>query len=216
MKLKFLGAGAALALGCIGMTIASAGADVIYTYTGNDFTAVQNQNPPPAPQYTKTDSVSGSFTLPTALGGNLPNLPLTTINPTSFSFTDGVQTLTNNTPGLAASFELATNAAAIPSYWEILLSVATPFMTNVIESAHNSPGQTIDEGSQSTSGISGTVNFGYVIEHPGPWSAASTSVAEPGSAWLLAAGLAFLFWRARSATMALVRRRKYLFAPVAS
>src|SRR5262249_42670862 len=72
MTLKFLGAGAALALGCVAMTIASARADVAYTYTGNAFTTVTNINPPPAPQYTTTDSVSGNFTLPTAIGDNLP------------------------------------------------------------------------------------------------------------------------------------------------
>ena len=42
MTLKFLGAGAALAFGCIAMTVASAQADVIYTYTGNHFTTVIN------------------------------------------------------------------------------------------------------------------------------------------------------------------------------
>ena len=42
MTLKFVGAGAALALGCMAMTIASARADVIYTYTGNHFTTVIN------------------------------------------------------------------------------------------------------------------------------------------------------------------------------
>ena len=211
MTLKFLGAGAALAFGCIAMTVASAQADVIYTYTGNHFTTVLNNNPAPAPQYTTTDSVSGNFTLPTALGDDLP---LTTIDPTSFSFTDGVQTLTNSTPGIVTSFNIATNAAGLPSLWSIdittiLLGTTEDIFTDLSTNAHF----TADGGSQVNS--SNLANQGRNI-NPGTWTVSSTSVAEPDSAWLLAAGLAFLFWRERSAAMALVRRRQRLIEPAAS
>jgi hypothetical protein len=48
---------------------------------------------------------------------------------------------------------------------------------------------------------------------PVPVPAPNAGAGVPG---LLACGLAFLFWRGRSAAMALVRRRQRLFEPVAS
>ena len=212
MKLKFLGAGAALASGCIAMTLASARADVIYTYTGNHFASVSNENAPPAPQYTKTDSVSGNFTLLTALGDNLP---LTTIAPTSFSFTDGVQTLTNSTPGVGpVGFQIATNAAGLPLDWSIVVNLITSIISERIDTQTISG--VIDIGEQSTP--NGDTNGGVITNTLGMWTVSTVPapVAGAGGPGLLAAGLAFLVWRGRSAAMALFRRRQRLFAPVAS
>ena len=155
------------------------------------------------------DSVSGNFTLPTALGDDLP---LTTIHLTSFSFTDGVQTITNST-SLLPTFQIGTNATGTPNDWNIQIKGINASV--VFDIITTSDIKVFDSGDQSN--LAGTAeNKGVNNNAPGNWSVASTSVAEPDSAWLLAAGLAFLFWRERSAAMALVRRRQRLIEPAAS
>jgi hypothetical protein len=91
-KLKLLGAGALLVLGLCALASARAQADVIYTYTGNPFTVGLNGLPPPQTPYTTNDRVTGQFTVALALPADQP---LESITLKSFSFNDGVQTLTN-------------------------------------------------------------------------------------------------------------------------
>jgi hypothetical protein len=217
MTLKFLGAGAALALACIALAIASAQADVIYTYTGNDFTTVFNNNPPPAPQYTTMDSVSGNFTLSTPLAANRPLTAIPTTDILAFTFTDGVQTLTNTTPGLQPPMiGIGTDIAGNPNVWDIDLSATDLSTFRYIIESFNLPTSIFDQGFTFVLTINNNSNTGEILNDPGAWTVTTTTVAEPGSAWLLAAGLAFLFWRQRPAAMALVRRRQRLFEPVAS
>jgi hypothetical protein len=64
----------------------------IYTYTGHDFTVVNGP-------YTTSDFESVSVTLSSPLAYNSG---LTGYTPTAFSFSDGVQTLTNFTPNMDA------------------------------------------------------------------------------------------------------------------
>jgi hypothetical protein len=66
-----------------------------YTYTGNDF---QSATSP----YTGSDFVSGFFTLTSPFADNLVAASET---PTSYSFTDGVQTFSSVIPPPNATFE---------------------------------------------------------------------------------------------------------------
>ena len=61
-------------------------ADVTYTYTGNDFTNI-------AGPYTTSESISGTVTLSSALPDN--QVTLLTVTPVSFSFMDGIHTITD-------------------------------------------------------------------------------------------------------------------------
>ena len=58
-----------------------------YQYTGNPFTFVTG------PPYTTSDFVTAMVTL---AGPLAPNMPLTSVSPIAFTFSDGVQTLTNS------------------------------------------------------------------------------------------------------------------------
>ena len=69
-----------------------------YKYTGNPFTFIVGSS------YTTSDYVSGILTLAAPLASNMP---LTSVTPIAFSFSDGVQTRTNLNTFFSA-FQFAT------------------------------------------------------------------------------------------------------------
>jgi hypothetical protein len=108
-------------------------ADTTYTYTGNPFTTAVSP-------YTTNDFISGSFDLATPLGSNVP---LSTISPLSFSFSDGVQTLTNATPSILRTFTIQTDATATLAHWivELFFPVSTQPPFALISTANLTPAQ---------------------------------------------------------------------------
>jgi hypothetical protein len=87
-----------------------------YDYTGNPYQTA-------ASPYTTSDFISGTMTFTAALPDNLP---ITTVFPTSFSFKDGVQTLTQaNTIGLFNSFAVSTNATGNITNWSVTATAAS-------------------------------------------------------------------------------------------
>jgi hypothetical protein len=183
------------------MGAAQSTADTIYTYTGNPFTSATSP-------YTTNDFVSGSFDLATPLGNNFP---LSSITPLSFSFSDGVQTITSTTPGVQPAFEVQTGASGIPEFWEILLTILPPGSTIHTCSLPGPRGsgnplcfETIRTAIDEVF-ISSTVNFVGNILSPGTWSVTTTPVPGPtiGSGltgFILAGGGLLVWWRARRKT----------------
>jgi len=163
---------------CI-LTLPLMASSVTYTYTGNDFTI--NTFP-----YTTSDSVSGYFTLATALGDGLSDVA---ISPVTYSFTDGVQTFTNAAPPSTVTFDVSTSATGAITEWYILLQ--NPY----------APGQTYDV--ETADGLAETRDFGefpegagvgqgVILFDPGTWvqSGGGTSpTPEPGYLGLIALGL---------------------------
>jgi hypothetical protein len=90
-------------------------ADAIYTYTGTDFTQFYNGSIHPSVTCSPLCSISGSFTLSTALGASLVNA---TIAPASYSFTDGLST-NDNTNSVLQTFTVSTDASGNITAWEI-------------------------------------------------------------------------------------------------
>jgi hypothetical protein len=85
-------------------------ADVVYDYTGQDFTTV-------ASPYSTADRITGSFTVSTPFPANATNLPLAV---TSFSFSDGVQTITNLNSDLSSDhFSIWTDSTGAITGWTI-------------------------------------------------------------------------------------------------
>src|SRR5215831_17301403 len=113
---------------------ASVQAFVTYQYTGNPFTTVAHG------VYTTSDFVSGMVRL---AGPLAPNMPLTDVMPIAFTFSDGVQTLTNLTPSVSSLFRFTTGPAGAISAW--CINVEIPFSGTSIATV--STGGTVrDEG----------------------------------------------------------------------
>lgn len=112
MRLRFLALGAVLAL-----PLSMSAQTTTYTYTGADFdfSTVNNvdQNPPGtvAAPYSATDFVSGTFTI----SGNVDNLSFGSATVDSFSFNDGVQTITD-ADGTLSAFISTDASGDITSY----------------------------------------------------------------------------------------------------
>jgi hypothetical protein len=86
-------------------------ADTTYTYTGHDFTEVQ------AP-YTTSDSVTGWFTV----AAPLPEFDFPQdVDPIAFSFSDGVQTITNLNDTSPSDFFVTTDSVGDIRSWIVQL-----------------------------------------------------------------------------------------------
>jgi hypothetical protein len=143
---------------------------VTYHYSGNHFTDVQGL-------YTTLESVQGSFTLSSPLP---PNLSGVTITPTSFSFSDGIVTITNSSVGLFInSFTVSTNSAGQITAWNIDVDLFFPDreFEHEITTAHGpclglpAPGCVFSEDAGTfPSGGSG------FTEVPGSWTATPTAL----------------------------------------
>jgi len=131
---------------------------ITYQYTGNPFTFAR------AP-YTTSDFVSGMLTL---AGPLAPNMSLTAVTPTAFSFSDGVQTITNLT-ATGTVIEFATGPTGAITGWDV--GARTP--TGEIDTFVNTGLGTSDEGQIIGAGANNS-------DTPGTWVTA-TGVPDTGS-----------------------------------
>ncbi len=166
-------------------------AETIYTYTGNDFTTVTGTG------LTTSDSVTGSFALASPLGINLNggNLAASAL---SFSFTDGPDTITNSTPGVNAcncspTIDIWTDGSGNIINWDVGLTVGNLGSETILTQDYFAgifTGTVIrDSGNLDSSGDNTAEN----LNDAGTWTTSNASaVPEPGSLWLLGAGLAAL------------------------
>ncbi len=181
---------------------ASANASTIYDYAGQHFTyewqqgnyLVLNES------YSASDSINGSLTLSTALGDNLNGVTLT---PTAFSFSDGLQTLTNLNTN-QNTFQVWTNAAGQIVEWNISVGVIDGLTSAASITTQNPPnpgfvqdistievcGTLSSSAGQCVQGAGYNQIFGQVVYLPGVWTVASAPVPLPSTLTLLGLGLA--------------------------
>jgi PEP-CTERM motif len=164
-------------------------ADTMYTYTGNTFTSgLTDKNFAtilPIGSFTANDFVSGSFTLSTALGPN--HSEFDPLFPTSFSFSDGVDTLTNSNSDSLESlgFFVGTDAVGSITSWYIEIESADE-LTQIATINSVSANAFIDVG---TGGGYSALNR----SDPGVWTSSTTdpspaATPEPSSLLLLGTG----------------------------
>jgi hypothetical protein len=171
--------GSVIALAVMVLGVANAHATT-YVYTGNSFTSATLP-------YTTSDKVTGNITLSVPLNAGMPETD-ETANVTAFSFTDGVQTITNLTVGVSLySADFQTNLMGGISSWDIQINLGNnEILTQAAEDL-------------------GYINFSYSGEgsnsgNPGSWNVAS-AVPE-ASTWAMTllgfAGIGFMFCRRKS------------------
>jgi len=168
--------------------VSNANASEVYTYTGNDFTGVSGS-------YSTLDSVSISITLSTPLGDDFSG----SVTPTSFTASDGVQTITSANASLSSSaFYFVTNGSGQITGWVVEV-FTNPYVYSVSGGAigtqgagqytYQPPPDAI-VGSGSTNEDDGALwgsvaTSGYIDGDPGTWSATPLPAALP----LFATGL---------------------------
>jgi hypothetical protein len=192
-----------LKLGFLGVTfyfasVTQALATTIYAYTGNNFTLY------PSP-YTDQMSVSATFSLAQPLAANLN---FSSVSPISFSLSDGVNTITDQSDNLLSTlFRFITDGSGNIQEWNV--SVLTDFPTQSVGETRitigtvNNPslGQIYDQGLISTCTNTGNCSSGlvqtnaFISGSPGAWQV--TTVPVPAAAWLFGSGLLGLIGVAR-------------------
>jgi hypothetical protein len=104
----------AAAIFCVGLAFSTGAMAETYQYVGADFSLYGGA-------YTQLDSVSGTFTVANAFAANVPFGPYGDLSVTAFSFTDGVQTLSDANANAYIDVE-QTDAAGLPSRWDIQIN----------------------------------------------------------------------------------------------
>jgi hypothetical protein len=161
-----------------------ANANVILTYTGNNFTSVTGV-------YTTSDKVTASITLANPLGNNLN---LASVSPLSFTMNDGEQTLTQNNS--LRNVQFSTDPTGVITNWDVFsamqASIAPTLFNQIITSNAATPDGIADKGNNIFLPGSAS-NSG----NPGTWTETTVSVPAPsigrglpallaiGGAWIL-------------------------------
>lgn len=176
----------------------SSSASVIYTYTGNNFNSFTGST------FDSSMSVSGYIELNEFLAPNLINQ---SVNPLSYSFTDGVSTLTNSdvVPGGSSDlFEFYTDLNGNITMWDVNISLSpvapselgdtshfiktrnevTPFTDEIIDFGSLGVCITLESGNNCSVF---NVSRGEVSNNTGTWSVSTVPI--PAAIWLFLSGI---------------------------
>jgi hypothetical protein len=180
--------------------VPSARADGIttYTYTGQPFAASFTGGVDSCTNGVGECNLSGTLTLSSPLPPNLP--PFTPVTPLSFSFTDGVHTLTSD-----GTFRLGTGSDGQIVAWQFFMGSCQPGSTelsSIFQQNSAAADTTFTCGSipgEGTFIIGGAQTF---VQPSGTWS--STSVPEPSTLLLFGPGFLGIIgsWRKRHSFVA--------------
>ena len=189
---------AAAAFCALGLSCAHAGA-FTYSYTGNDYSSTYNSGNAPQ-SYATSESVDGSFTVATALGDDLQDVY---INPSTFSFSDGIHTISDSNAPIM-SIEIWTDDTGQIINWIValrVLSLTSSFgyeIFTVNYGGSDDQGEYFNCGDGTKSGAPDCHYFGgaryysaYADSYiPGQWTESDSAITEPGTIVLLGAAFA--------------------------
>ncbi len=179
-----------------------ASADAIYTYTGHTYTEIADALLP-AGSFDTSMQVTGEFVLADALAAGMPSTDITALI-TSFTFSNGRSTLTDQDPLLASAlFSVATDAFGAISAWAIFVQQdqATSGGADILIQTVNDPDlgfSTEDRGQLVVCdpvllrrGLClSLADIATVSDAPGTWTRTTPgTVPEPATLSLCAVGL---------------------------
>jgi hypothetical protein len=194
------------------VTAPPCGADVIYTYTGADFSGGPGGCPSGScyagAPYTPNSYITGSFTVlsPIVIDPHVAMGADMTASVLSYSFSDGVQTLTsaNSKPSIYIGYFSGDVPSAGPVGWDLSFSglSGNSIVTNYLYGQGTDRGA-LDSCYKPTSAC-GYVSRGFPsstgVNRPAVWT---VTVPEPSTLLLVGFGLsavAVVGWRRRSWT----------------
>ena len=181
-------------LGCV---ITPVFASAIYTYSGNAFDIIGNNNPPSGTNITTNQSVSVIFATPSLL----LNLDYKIITPTSFSITDGATTFTEASSLDFLRFTFTTDSQGQITDWQVIADekFALSSIWYVGEQSHQIVTQySFGEGNDSSVlsecvSLNSDSSCAYLgtdagqVNTVGTWTV--TTVPIPPALWLFGSGL---------------------------
>ena len=160
----------------------AASADTVYTYTGNNFNVVHGSD------FTTSDRVSGYFVLPTPVPAN-SGFSDPPANTPIYNFTNGVETLTNQT-AQDATFQFSTDAQGNISQWFILIDSTHGSLATSNYGADISLDEDNGTYDPTGGGTSANLQYGQIDADPGTWTTSTSApTPEPSSLLLLSTGL---------------------------
>ena len=152
----------------------AAHADTIYSYVGQDFVYVTGP-------YTAMDKVTGSFTVANPIAADYSG----SVYVTSYSFNDGVQTISSGSP-YRGIFDITTDANGDITYYDIIVGFTggEPMMRLIQQDDPN-------VGDYGRDFAIDSVGDGGAVNLPGEFTEQSTTAPtpEPSSFALLGTGL---------------------------
>lgn len=172
----------------------SVNASVVYGYEGNPFDVFSFDFP------SGSDRISGSLSLSNELAANLDWV---NASPDSWTFTDGLTTVTNQTSGYVSTFQFSTDAAGGITDWRILLlrpigSLGLPSIEIRTRTDSGNPVNIYDESTycvELTIGNTCANGTNAYSSSAGVWSVSAVPV--PSAVWLFGSGLIGLIGLAR-------------------
>jgi hypothetical protein len=163
------------------LTVASVQASITYDYTGNPFTLAGGV-------YTTSDKITLSVTLSMPLGNSFSG----SVTPIAFSFSDGVQTITNLN-AIFTQFIFVTGPSGAIENWNTAASKVPGFATLTV----NQPGQQVSDATAMPPDSPPPGNFASNGDNPGTWTVAAAAPDGGYSITLLSLPLAVLAIAAR-------------------